>query len=135
MRDIRHREKRFTREFDRTVVADRAGVTATRRVEHVGAGALRGCEQGIGAKAEHAGIPYVLAGIEIRLRLFAIGFFHEGGNFPASTLRNLRTHADVAEAGFRTHRRNAEGDQQTILRRVLPARATSATNASMSLIR
>ena len=111
-RDIRHRHERFARILDRAFPTRRAGMTCARGFKNIRTEFGRGGNQSVGTKTEHARIPRVVAGRDIALRCFAIGFFDEGGD--VATIRQRVAHADIAESGFRRRRRNSECDQAPI---------------------
>jgi hypothetical protein len=82
-RDVRHRQERVAIEFDRAARAAGAGVTGARGGEHIGAMAPRGVQDRVGTEAEHAGIPQIVAGLEVRLGGGTVRFFDERQDFPS----------------------------------------------------
>ena len=105
---IRNQAKSFRIELDlkKVFALCPAGLFETRAggSENIRAVQLHLAQDGARRKAEHAGVPPVVAGFQILLRFFQAGLFDEAEDLVAFRF-------DIAVAGFWCLRLNAEGDQ------------------------
>ncbi len=118
-RDVRHRGEQ--RGVDLEHRRDREPLErlrdGTRCRQHAGRVPRERFDDGIGGEREHAGVPHVVSGRQVIARECELRLFDEASRAIRGGCRTLGRHdqiaaLDVAEAGFRMRRRDAEGDQR-----------------------